>query len=182
MGKNSVAGVSGKCSGCGWEKADPSGVAVADIDEFSAAMEDAGKTIYLINDIAATKRFFIKDKSISIDLNGHKITISDSFTDAGAGPYGLITIDNEGDLTLKDSSNGNGGIDVAANSNAKIGYCLVIWPDDGHKSKLTIESGSYKAIQSAISGNGICKDENCTEISIRGHLKVRQQFIIHRMV
>ncbi len=163
--KDSVAGVLRKCSSCEWEKADPSGVAVANIDEFNAAMEDAGKTIYLINDIATPKRFSIKGKSISIDFNGHKITLSDSFADTGAGPYGLITIDNEGELTLKDSSNGNGGIDVVANSNPKIGYCIVIYPDDGHKAKLTIDGGFYKATQCAISGNG-SYDNICAEIDI----------------
>ena len=155
--------------GCGYEEtATEKGISVATEDELNNAIENRLETIYLSKDIAVKNRFRIIGKKVSIDFNGYKITLDEKFTDKGDGPFGLITIDNECELTLKDSSNGKGGIDATTVANDKVESCIVIYPDPGHKAKLSIDGGIYNAPDFAVSGNGFCIDDGCTEIAITG--------------
>lgn len=87
--------------------------------------------------------------TITIDLNGKEITENSLNLSKG-----LFEISNNANLTMKDSSNGQGKVE------AKTCYAAL---QVRANSKLTVENGTYLAKWYAISGNGT---EHNTEITI----------------
>ena len=93
---------------------------------------------------------------VAIDLNG-KIITENNLGFSG----GILVVSKDSELTINDSSNGNGGI-TATNSYAAIQV--------DENSKLTINNGNFTGYWYALSGNGTRHD---TEITINdGTFKV----------
>lgn len=102
---------------------------VATLEQLTAAIE-AGDSIKLTADITASETINI-DKSITLDLNGHKLSTED---------YTAINIatESEGTLTLTDSSEDHTGSIEVSNGNTAV----------------NIESGSFTMENVAISVSG----------------------------
>jgi hypothetical protein len=93
-----------------------------------------GGEVILSKDITLTQTL-VSPKEVSIDLNGHALTIEN--------PSSTYAISNIGTLTLKDSSNGKGSVTARGIYNGYNNGTTV------QTAKLTVESGTYNAV-----GNG----------------------------
>ena len=128
----------------------------------------SGATITLADDIELDERITVKNKAVTIDLNGKTITAAETFT----SQCGAILVDSEGDLTIDDTSvNKTGGIDVYSETldedeSAPIWGAIAVYPVNGHTAKLTVNAGEYKANYYAIVGSGNCTTEDRIEITI----------------
>lgn len=128
----------------------------------------SGATITLADDIELDERITVKDKAVTIDLNGKKITAAETFTSHS----GAIFVGSEGELTIDDTSvNKTGGIDVYSETLDEKGFALiwgaiVVYPENGHTAKLTVNAGEYRANYYAIVGSGNCTTEDRIEITI----------------
>ena len=128
----------------------------------------SGATITLADDIELDERITVKDKAVTIDLNGKKITAAETFTSHS----GAIFVGSEGELTIDDTSvNKTGGIDVYSETLDEKGFALiwgaiVVYPENGHTAKLTVNAGEYRANYYAIVGSGNCTTEGKIEIII----------------
>ena len=128
----------------------------------------SGATITLADDIELDERITVKNKAVTIDLNGKTITAAETFT----SQCGAILVDSEGDLTIDDTSvNKTGGIDVYSETldedeSAPIWGAIVVYPENGHTAKLTVNAGEYRANYYAIVGSGNCTTEGKIEIII----------------
>lgn len=128
----------------------------------------SGATITLADDIELDERITVKNKAVTIDLNGKTITAAETFT----SQCGAILVDSEGDLTIDDTSvNKTGGIDVYNSETLNDGFApiwgaIAVYPVNGHTAKLTVNAGEYKANYYAIVGSGNCTTEDRIEITI----------------
>lgn len=144
---------------------------------FADAVDRAGsgQEVKLLKDVFIS-RLIISEKTISIDLAGYSIEESEN---ANVGS-GLILVDNNGNLTINDSSEGKTGkIDVSTDrkwldkNGNETGYpavwaCIAVYPDNGKQASLTINGGEFIAPFYAITGNGTDVDPNSTTITING--------------
>ena len=122
----------------------------------TSAMAD-GDVVTLVADVALTTANYVtitdnyatlcavKEQNVTIDLNGKVITVNASAADVAGAESGMLfavfAVDTNGNLTITDSSNGAGAVNVVANDAAV--YCLAgVY---GNGGKLTIENGSYTA-------------------------------------
>ena len=122
----------------------------------TSAMAD-GDVVTLVADVALTTANYVtitdnyatlcavKEQNVTIDLNGKVITVNASAADVAGAESGMLfavfAVDTNGNLTITDSSNGAGAVNVVAND-APV-YCLAgVY---GNGGKLTIENGSYTA-------------------------------------
>ena len=132
-----------------------------------------GGEILLADNIELDKRITVKNKAVTIDLNGKTITAAETFR----SQCGAILVDSEGELTINDASaNKTGGIDVYRETYVSwegkdepapaVWAAIVVYPDNGHAAKLTVNAGKYKANWYAISGNGTCITADKIEITI----------------
>ena len=128
----------------------------------------SGATITLADDIELDERITVKNKAVTIDLNGKKITAAEKFTSHG----GVILVYSEGELTIDDTSvNKTGGIDVYSETLDEKGFApiwgaIAVYPENGHTAKLTVNAGEYRANYYAIVGSGNCTTEDRIEITI----------------
>lgn len=144
---------------------------------FADAVDRAGneQEVKLLKDVSIS-RLIISEKKISIDLAGYSIEESKT---ANVGS-GLILVDNNGNLTINDSSEEKTGkIDVSTdrkwldkNGNETeypaVWACIAVYPDNGKQASLTINGGEFIAPFYAITGNGTDVDPNSTMITING--------------
>ena len=127
-----------------------------------------GGNILLADNIELDERITVKNKAVTIDLNGKKITAAEKFTSYG----GVILVYSEGELTIDDTSvNKTGGIDVYSETLDEKGFApiwgaIAVYPVNGHTAKLTVNAGEYKANYYAIVGSGNCTTEDRIEITI----------------
>lgn len=128
----------------------------------------SGATITLADDIELDERITVKNKAVTIDLNGKTITAAETFT----SQCGAILVDSEGDLTIDDTSvNKTGGIDVYNSETLNDGFApiwgaIAVYPVNGHTAKLTVNAGEYRANYYTIVGSGNCTTEDRIEITI----------------
>lgn len=114
--------------------AEVNGVAYATLSEAIVAA-NAGDTVKLIADVEQNTCLVI-NKSITLNLDGHKISNTEDIWDV-AGYYALVAIEDNADVTIT----GDGTIAAKEND------CYTI---DVKSGKLTIESGKYIGNVSAI--------------------------------
>ncbi|MDD7478259.1 MAG: hypothetical protein PUK35_00145 [Methanomassiliicoccales archaeon] len=128
----------------------------------------SGATITLADDIELDERITVKNKAVTIDLNGKTITAAETFT----SQCGAILVDSEGDLTIDDTSvNKTGGIDVYNSETLNDGFApiwgaIAVYPVNGHTAKLTVNAGEYRANYYTIVGSGNCTTEGKIDIII----------------
>lgn len=88
----------------------------------------------------------VKEKNVTIDLNGKVITVNASAADVADAEmnmlFAVFAVDTNGNLTLTDSSvNGTGAVNVVAND----ATVYSVAASYGEGGKLTIDNGSYTA-------------------------------------
>ena len=113
-------------------------------DEYYATLKialskaESGDTITLLANVNTTESIEISDK-LTIDLNGHTLTGTDTATDS----FGLINIQPGADLTINDSStDGTGRITLTAKNNREWNaYSSVI---SNQRGKLTVNGGTIE--------------------------------------
>ena len=96
--------------------------------------------------------YVVRGKTISIDLNGMMIKANVSATDM---LLGLLSTEQGGNLTLKDSSNGNGKVEIVAANDADV-YSLITNYDSS--SAITIDGGNYILNKVGDSGQSLIYD------------------------
>ena len=96
--------------------------------------------------------YVVRGKTISIDLNGMMIKANVSATDM---LLGLLSTEQGGNLTLKDSSNGNGKVEIVATNDADV-YSLITNYDSS--SAITIDGGNYILNKVGDSGQSLIYD------------------------
>lgn len=140
-------------------------------DTLDAAMTaaESGDTIRLASDLVVDSIYFLRDKDVTLDLNGKTITESDTLNYAG----GLIYVRGGGHLTIMDSSESKtGAIDAytermdANNQYYAVYAAISIFAEEGTTAELTILGGSFRGSYYAIVGNGTAKEGNNTIITI----------------
>ena len=152
------------------------------VDAFDNSVD--GSSIKLLKDVVVDDLIDISRKTIVFDLAGKKVTIGSTVEREG----GIIRVLGGGDLTINDSV-GGGEIDTTSNRKMKnnsvhpsyngsepaVWTCIDVFPeiDDANhlvngNARLTINGGTFKAHYYAIAGNGQCKDENSTIVTIDG--------------
>ena len=124
----------------------------------------ANSTIKIMKDFAADNRAVLS-KTLTLDLNGHKVTIDDNIASYAGG---LITIGGNGNLTVEDSSiEQSGTFEIDDNNGTPKLYAVFgIIPLDGQKASLTINGGSFTAPYYAIAGHGEITAPDSTMITI----------------
>lgn len=138
-------------------------------EAFDNAVEES--VIKLGEDIVADYPFELYGKKLTLDLNGKKISGSDSIV----AQSGIIVIKDDSDIVIDDSSDSKTGT-IDGNTNRIYGpdnYFAIyspigIWPADGHKATLTVNDGTFTGSYYGIVGSGTCKEEGCTTITING--------------
>ncbi len=125
-------------SACGDGKA-PTTIYVNDVAGLEQAVNKVANngTIILNSDITIKDSIKI-DKKITLDLNGKKISNTESIKDVAEGKLSLISVCTNGDLTIK----GEGTLQ------AKLNDCFAV--DVRNGSKLTIEDGTFVGNISAV--------------------------------
>ena len=122
--------------------------AYATLADAIAAVKD-GETVTLIADVDLTETLIIKDKTITLDLNGKKLSTSKNANDNTKHYY---AIDNYGTFTLRDSSAAQTG-EIRARGIENLG-----------SGKMVIESGKIVAIDT----NGGAAIWNLADLTIQG--------------
>ena len=120
-------------------------------ETLQAAVDAAtnGQTVTLIADVDLTETLIIKDKTITLDLNGKKLSTSKNANDNTKHYY---AIDNYGTFTLRDSSAAQTG-EIRARGIENLG-----------SGKMVIESGKIVAIDT----NGGAAIWNLADLTIQG--------------
>ena len=131
---------------------------------------NSGDTITLASDAVLHDRIVIKDKKVTLDLAGYEISVDDKYEVTS----GIIRLEDKADLTINDSGNGTGAIDVQTGRDMEsspeypaVWAAIVVYPKE-NPAKLTINGGSFLGTLYAVSGNGNCTAENITDITING--------------
>ena len=131
----------------------------------------SGSVIKLSEDIVVDKLFQLRNKNLTLDLNGKTISGSDTLI----ATTGIILIDNESDIVIDDTSAAKTGkIDGTTertqgeNNYYAIYSAVSIWPDSGHKASLTVKNGTLIGMYYAIAGQGTVVEEDSTDILIEG--------------
>ena len=117
--------------------------------EALASVQD-GETIKLLADVADVAPFRIDGKSITLDLNGKKLSgqsVDNQFTDIvpSGQEYNLIAIAADAGLTVKDSA-GNGVLEIRPTLNDDNSHI-------GVRGTFTLESGTVQAFGGGWYGN-----------------------------
>lgn len=106
-------------------------------------------------------------ESVVLDLNGHSITASDSWTSDGIHDY-LIGVKRGATLTIRDSGN-NGIINAAEPSKEGLVVAVKLTTkgesETGNTAALIVNGGTIKGTDYAISGNGT---RHGTSVTING--------------
>ena len=119
----------------------------ATLAEAIAAAND-GDTITLLGDVDLAKTLIIKDKTITLDLNGKTISNSTDIWNENTYSWSLISVRDNGDLTINDTA---GGGTLKAKENDC--FALDVYAYDTknvENTKLTINAGNYVGNISAV--------------------------------
>ena len=109
--------------------------------------------------------FKVEDKTVTIDLNGKIIYVEYSNPNMLVG---VFSTENNGHLTLMDSSNGTGSVDVVTKGNGVV-YSLIANYESG--CSITINGGTYKldkASDSHIYSGCGCTNEGTQGVTVNG--------------
>ena len=122
----------------------------AEYTTLQAAIEAAknGDTITLLGDVDLAKTLIIKDKTITLDLNGKTISNSTDIWNENTYSWSLISVRDNGDLTINDTA---GGGTLKAKENDC--FALDVYAYDTknvENTKLTINAGNYVGNISAV--------------------------------
>ena len=146
----------------------------ASLEAAVAAAKD-GDTITLLDNVVLTKTLIIKDKTITLDLNGKTISNStDIWNDVTANDWSLISVRNGGNLTINDTVGGGAlkakendcyALDVqdadttlTVNAGTYVGNISAIYAFDG---KVTINGGHFSIQQKKTDGDPYRFTLNC---------------------
>ena len=129
----------------------------------------SGSVIKLGENITPDERFTLKNKTLTLDLNGKSITPGDNLVSSG----GIIRIEGGCDITINDSSEDMSGTIDATTDRQADGYPAVwlpvfIFPGEGETSSLTINGGRFIGPEYSVSGNGRYGADATTDITING--------------
>ena len=121
-----------------------------------------GATVKLLADVAMdTKRVTelgtgyvalvnVQGKAVTIDLNGKTVTVDAAAADLA--DYGLLFAvfhaDTDGNLTITDSSNGAGAVNLNVNDAVVYSFfaCTTLDFDKTHSGRMTIDGGNYRTV------------------------------------
>ena len=112
-----------------------------------AAAKD-GDTVKLLGDVVLDKTLIIKDKTITLDLNGRTISNSADIWNENTYAWSLISVRDKGNLTIDDTT---GGGTLKAKENDC--FALDVYAYDTknvENTKLTINAGNYVGNISAV--------------------------------
>lgn len=112
-----------------------------------AAAKD-GETVKLLDNVDLTETLIIKDKAITLDLNGKTISNSTDIWNDSIYAWSLISVRDNGDLTINDTA---GGGTLKAKENDC--FALDVYAYDTknvENTKLTINAGNYVGNISAV--------------------------------
>lgn len=112
-----------------------------------AAAKD-GDTVKLLDDVVLDKTLIIKDKTITLDLNGKTISNSEDIWNENTYAWSLISVRDKGNLTIDDTT---GGGTLKAKENDC--FALDVYAHDTknvENTKLTINAGNYVGNISAV--------------------------------
>ena len=119
------------------------------LEEALANVSD-GQTITLLADIDATAQYEVSDKSVILDLNGHKI----EYTGTTPLSSGVLLVHNGASLTINDSSDPDAG-SIVAGTNAYAAVALTKKGDDStNPATLIVNGGTLTGYYYSITGNG----------------------------
>lgn len=121
--------------------AEVNGVPYYTLKKAIAAAKD-GDTIKLLADVVLDETLIIKDKTITLDLNGKTISNSTDIWNESINAWSLISVRVNGDLTINDTA---GGGTLKAKENDC--YALDVQDKD---TALTVNAGTYVGNISAI--------------------------------
>ena len=139
-----------------------------DLHAAFASVQD-GETLKLIKNDEARGSYVIRDKAVTLDLNGFTITLSDKFPSGFPDAY-LFGVNNNAKFTLNDTSpDRTGTIDITKERDGErlLGTALAVYPDDLTKpAELIVNGGNILSQSFAIAGNGTCVTEDLISITI----------------
>lgn len=144
------------------------GVGYTPLQEAITAAKDNG-TVRLVNNVNLTDGVEVEDGStVTLDLNGYKITNADDWTEDTSVDY-LLAVKRGGNLKINDSSANKTGAIISTNDKIAVAVKLTI-KDESTEEKaeaatLTVNGGTLKAPFYGISGNGT---RHNTELTING--------------
>ena len=119
----------------------------ASLADAIAAAKD-GNTVKLLDNVDLTETLIIKDKTITLDLNGKTISNSTDIWNENTYSWSLISVRDNGNLTIDDTA---GGGTLKAKENDC--YALDVYVYDTknvENTKLTINAGNYVGNVSAV--------------------------------
>ena len=119
----------------------------ASLADAIAAAKD-GNTVKLLDNVDLTETLIIKDKTITLDLNGKTISNSTDIWNESTYSWSLISVRDNGNLTIDDTA---GGGTLKAKENDC--YALDVYVYDTknvENTKLTINAGNYVGNVSAV--------------------------------
>ena len=136
-------------------------------DAFDAT--ENGDTIKLAEDVVINELYRIIDQELTLDLNGHSITLGDTYTTQG----GIFYVDGGADFIINDSSaEKSGTIDMTSERDQPGNYAvwadITVYSNNGKTAKLTINGGNFISNYYAVVGNGLNTAANSTDITING--------------
>ena len=123
------------------------GTGYASLADAIAAAKD-GNTVKLLDNVDLTETLIIKDKTITLDLNGKTISNSTNIWDENKYTWSLISVRDNGNLTIDDTA---GGGTLKAKENDC--FALDVYAYDTknvENTKLTINAGNYVGNISAV--------------------------------
>lgn len=107
-----------------------------------------GDAVKLLGDVVLAETLIIKDKTITLDLNGRTISNSEAIWDESKYAWSLISVRDNGDLTINDTT--GGGTLKAKEDDC---FALDVYAHDTKNvedTKLTINAGNYVGNISAV--------------------------------
>lgn len=128
--------------------------------ELKAAVANSG-SIVLRSDIALTSRVEITSGTVTIDLNGHTISLADSYSSTNNC---MIKVSDGAGLTLNDSI-GTGRITNTLNENEYGAVAVMGTNNDSSPTTLVVNGGTYEGYYYGVVGNGTA---HYTDITING--------------
>lgn len=129
-------------------------------DELKAAVANGG-SIMLGNDIALTSRVEITSGTVTIDLNGHTISLAEGYSSKGNC---MIMVSDGASLTLNDSV-GTGKVTNTSNEKEYGAVCVWGSNNDSSPTTLVVNGGTYEGYYYGVVGNGTAHN---TDITING--------------
>jgi hypothetical protein len=126
-------------------------------EELKAAVANGG-SIMLGNDITLTSRVEITSGILTIDLNGHTISLADSYSST---KNCMIKVSDGASLTLNDSV-GTGRVTNTLNENEYGAVAVMGSNDNNSPTTLVVNGGTYEGYYYGVVGNGTAHHTDIT--------------------